>query len=94
MSIYSTPGSQSEEFFNSIDIQAFAHEDCDSGLPFNENHILDFGGDADELRTLCEIFILEHNISDDTDPDLIRHHVWRTLNFFDRFRLRLIGVKP
>jgi len=61
---------------------------CDLAL----DNIQDLKEDA--LTTHCQVFILEHNLPDDTEPSSIRQRVWRAIGFRERLRLMFSGIRP
>jgi len=48
----------------------------------------------DQLHLLCEQFILEHDLPDDTDPASLRLRVWRAIGFYNRIKLMFRGIRP
>jgi len=70
--------------------------DADCNFNFDDDFNLDNYKDTknDELTTHCQIFILENNLPDDTDPASLRKRVWRAIGFKERMKLNFRGIRP
>jgi len=70
--------------------------DSDCNFDFDNDFNLDNfqDGKDDALTTHCQIFILENNLPDDTDPQFLRQRVWRAIGFKERMKLNFKGIRP
>lgn len=84
-----------DDFFDFHDSED-GNKEGDCNFDFDNNLSLNNfqSGKDDALSTICQIFILENNLPDDTDPDSIRQRVWRAIGFVERVKLMFKGIQP
>jgi len=84
------------DFFNFDELCDDGFSDDDCNFDFDSGFNLDNFQDSknDELTTYCQIFILENDLPDDTDPQSLRLRVWQSIGFIERIKLMFRGTRP